>query len=71
MPKKAGQFVIALSQDPELKERFESDPDAVMIEHGLSKTDCEVLSSGDAERIKQYLGKDGPTACILIVGWKD
>lgn len=70
MSEKAGQFVIALSQDPELMERFESDPDGVMIEYGLSQTDRDVLSSGDAERIKQYLGKDGPTACILIVGWE-
>ncbi len=71
MPEKAGQFVIALSQDPALKERFEADPDAVMTEYGLSEADRAVFNSGDTERIKQYLGSDGPTANLLVKGWTD
>ena len=67
MSKKAGEFVADLSQDPAKQERFKQDPDAVMDEHGgLSDQDKEVLRSNDPDKIKQYLGDDGPPGCCVI-----
>lgn len=67
MPKKAGEFVAKLSQDPKTRDRFLEDPDAVMDEHGgLSDEDKTVLRSKDPDKIKQHLGDDGPPGCFIL-----
>lgn len=67
MPKKAGEFIASLSQDRAKRDRFMEDPDAVMDEHGgLSDDDKEVLRSKDSDKIKGYLGDDGPPGCLII-----
>lgn len=67
MPKKAGEFVAKLSQDPAQRDRFMEDPDAVMDEHGgLSEQDKEVLRTKDSDTIKEYLGDDGPPGCFIF-----
>lgn len=67
MPKKAGEFVTKLSQDPKTRDRFLEDPDAVMDEHGgLSDDDKEVLRSKDPDKIKKHLGDDGPPGCFIL-----
>ncbi|MGD2113508.1 MAG: hypothetical protein PVG07_00540 [Acidobacteriota bacterium] len=67
MPKKAGEFVTKISQDPKQRDRFLEDPDAVMDEHGdLSDEDKQVLRTKDSQKIKDYLGDDGPPGCFVI-----
>lgn len=67
MSKKAGEFVAKLSRDPNHRDRFMEDPDAVMEEHGgLSEEDKEVLRSKDPDKIKDYVGDDGPPGCFII-----
>jgi hypothetical protein len=67
MPKKAGEFVAKISQDPKQKDRFMEDPDAVMDEHGgLSEDDKKVLRTKDSAKIKEYLGDDGPPGCFIV-----
>lgn len=68
MSKKAGEFVAKLSQDPNHRDRFMENPDAVMDEHGgLSDEDRQVLRSKDPDKIKKYLGDDGPPGCLVFV----
>jgi hypothetical protein len=67
MPKKAGEFVAKLSEDPKKRARFMENPDAVMEEHGgLSEDDKKVLRTKDTQQIKDYLGDDGPPGCFII-----
>lgn len=66
MSKKAADFVTKLSQDPGKRDRFIADPDAVMTEHDLSDQDKEVLRTKDPDKIKQYLGDDGPPGCLVF-----
>lgn len=67
MPQKAGEFVAKLSQDPAHRDRFMSDPDGTMDEHGgLSDEDKAVLRSKDPDKIKEYLGDDGPPGCFVL-----
>jgi hypothetical protein len=67
MPKKAGEFVAKLSEDPTLRDRFARDPDAVMDEHGgLTEEDKAILRTKDPDKIKQHLGEDGPPGCCVI-----
>lgn len=67
MSKKAGEFVAKLSQDPDQRDRFMEDPDAVMNEHGdLTDEDREVLRTKDPDRIKKYVGDDGPPGCFVV-----
>ena len=67
MPKKAGEFVAKLSEDPHKRQRFMENPDSVMDEHGdLSEQDREVLRTKDGQKIKEYLGDDGPPGCLVF-----
>lgn len=67
MSKEAAEFVSKLSEDPDKKQRFKEDPDAVMEEHGtLSEKDKEVLRTQDSQKIKEYLGDDGPPGCLIM-----
>lgn len=68
MSKEAADFVAKLSENPEDRERFRQDPDTVMNEHGnLSDSDKEVLKTQDPDKIKSYLGSDGPPGCLVLV----
>jgi hypothetical protein len=67
MSKNAGEFVAKLSQDPAKRDQFMEDPDAVMNEHGsLSEEDKAVLRTKDPDKIKSYVGDDGPPGCFII-----
>lgn len=67
MSKNAGEFVAKLSQDPNQRDRFMEDPDAVMDEHGtLSEEDKQVLRTKDPDKIKKYVGDAGPPGCFII-----
>ena len=64
--KKTADFVTALSQDPKLKEEWKRDPDGTMDKAGLSEEGKAALKSGDADKVREYLGEDSPPGCLLI-----
>lgn len=66
MSKKAADFVTKLSQNPDERDRFMEDPDAVMGEHDLSEEDKQVLRTKDSDKIKSYLGDEGPPGCLVF-----
>ena len=70
MPKKLGDFLIRVSKDPELRERFREDPYGTMDAEGLTEEHKEVLGSGDPDRIRKYLGDQGPPGCFIILAKK-
>ena len=68
MSKNAGDFVAKLSQDPAKRDEFMANPDAVMDEHDdLSDEDKAVLRTKDPDKIKKYVGDDGPPGCLVFV----
>lgn len=58
-------LVIALSKFTVLRNRFKKDPLGVMNEAGLSEKEKDVLASGDAERLRTYLGEDYSKGAII------
>lgn len=66
MPKKAADFVTTLSQDPQKREAYKADPEGTMDDHGLSEDDKAVLRTGDPDKIREYLGDDGPPGCFAV-----
>lgn len=66
MPKKAADFVTKLSQDPGKREAYKTDPEGLMDEHGLSEEDKAVLRTGDPDKIREYLGDEGPPGCCAV-----
>lgn len=68
MPSKhVADLITKLSTDAGARQRFRSNPDAVMDEAGLSAEDKAVLKSGDPDKIRQHLGDDAPPGCFLII----
>ncbi len=59
-------YVVKVSQNPDMADAHKSDPDGAMDAHGLSNEDKEVLKSGDLERIRAHLGDDSPPGCFLL-----
>jgi len=64
---KTADFIIALSQHPELKAEWKRDPDGTMKYAGLGDEAMTALKSGDPERVRDYLGDDAPPGCFLII----
>ena len=67
MPKKAADFVISLSKDPQKRAAFKQDPDGTMSAAGLSEEDKKVIKSGDPQKIREHLGDDGPPGCMVMI----
>lgn len=67
MAKRAADFLINLSRDPKLRESFKQNPDGVMDAQGLTAEDKAVLRSGDPDKIREYLGSDAPTGCLIVM----
>ncbi len=67
MSKKALEYVVSVSEDPEKAQAHKDDPDAAMDAAGLSDEDKDILKSGDLERIRDHLGDDSPPGCLLIL----
>ena len=59
-------YVVSVSQNPEMEQAHKEDPDAAMEKAGLSDEDKEVLKSGDLERIRNHLGDESPPGCLLL-----
>jgi hypothetical protein len=66
MSKPVADLIAKMSADPELRARYQANPEAVMDEAGLSAEDKEVVKSGDPERIRQHLGGDDPPGCFAL-----
>ncbi len=62
-------FLMQLSKDASLRDRFRQDPDAVMEEQGIGESDQEAVRSGDPERIRTAIGADD-SAFIVIIAYK-
>jgi hypothetical protein len=45
-------FLVQMTNDPSLLERFRQDKDATMRAAGLSDEDREILHSGDSDRLR-------------------
>ena len=50
------KFLISLSRDSRLKERFFEDPGSIMAKAGLDKKQRAIVQSGDKRKIRKYLG---------------
>jgi hypothetical protein len=66
MSKKCADLIAKLSTDPAFRQRFRTDPDAVMDQEGLDAKDKEVLKSGDPDQIRKHLGDDAPPGCFVL-----
>lgn len=66
MPNKAAKFVTKLSEDPTQREAFKNDPEGTMDQHGLSDEDKAVMRTGDPDKIREYLGDEGPPGCFAV-----
>jgi hypothetical protein len=50
------RFLVSLSRNPRLRERFLKDPDGTMAKAGLNKKQSVIVQSGDPKKIRSYLG---------------
>lgn len=66
MSKRTADFIIKLSQDPGLKERFLSDPAGTMADAGLDAAAQSALQSNDPKAIADHLGDDAPPGCFVV-----
>ena len=58
-------FLVDVSMNPNLRMRFDADPDAVMDGYRLSTEEKALVKSKNADAIKKYLG-DQYTAAMKI-----
>ena len=65
--RRTADLLITLSQHPDVKERFKSDPEGVMTRAGLSEEGKEALRSGDPDKVYEHLGDDAPPGCFLLI----
>jgi hypothetical protein len=67
---KIGDFLIKLSEEPELLETYYSDPRAVLAESGLTEEQQETILSNDAARIQEALQGEYPDLDLAYLSWK-
>ena len=58
-------FLTRLHEDPELQQRYKSDPRGTLEEAGVSQDEIDAVLSGDLGRIKSMLG--GPEQMLFMV----
>ena len=66
MSQKALDYVVAISENPDMAAAHKADADAAMDAYGLSDDDKEVIKSGDVEKIRKHLGDDSPPGCLIF-----
>lgn len=59
-------FFEDLKRSPEKQQAFENDPDGTMAAAGFTAEDIATINSGDADRIRAYLGDDAPEKVSLF-----
>ena len=52
MSQKALDYVVAISENPDMAAAHKADADAAMDAYGLSDDDKEVIKSGDVKKIR-------------------
>lgn len=63
----AVDLLVKLSSDPALRARFQANPGAVMDDFGIVGDDRNVLSSGNPEQLRSYLGGSAaPPGCLVL-----
>jgi hypothetical protein len=60
MPERVTRFLVSLSQDVLRTAEFGKDPDHILAGTDLTEEQKVLLKSGDARRIRNYLGRDLP-----------
>jgi hypothetical protein len=60
-------FLVALSKHADLQTAFSKDKTRVMTEAGLSDKEQELVSSGDVDAIREYLGDEYAKASAIKV----
>lgn len=63
--KKFEEFVIKLSEDPKLNQSYIENPEAVMKDFGLEKSEIKAVMQADQAKIKSILGDN--VVCNLII----
>ncbi|WP_223671218.1 hypothetical protein [Kangiella shandongensis] len=63
--KKFEEFVIKLSEDPQLNKSYVDNPEAVMKDFGLEEREIKAMVDGDQKEIKNILGN--PQNCYVVI----
>ncbi len=66
-PWKLVKFLVSLSRDPRLRERFLKVPDDTMAKAGLNKEQRVIVQSGDPKKIRKYMGSVWPHNFIVKI----
>ncbi|MBP7586966.1 MAG: hypothetical protein KBA72_03390 [Thermoanaerobaculia bacterium] len=60
-------FLVSMSKHKSLRQAFDNDPDGVGSEANLTPEEVNLLSKGDEDEIRSYLGeKFGASAMIHV-----
>ena len=59
------KLLVKLYGDPKLRQRLEKDAKKTMKAAKLSAKEREILASGDAARLREYLGKEQLKSSII------
>jgi hypothetical protein len=65
--KMIGEFMIELSEDPDLLASYREDPEAVLRESGLTKEQQEIVLSNDLGRIRDAIRDEYGRAEVIVV----
>ena len=60
MPERVTRFLVSLSKDVLRMAEFAQNPDRILADADLTDEQKVLLKSGDAHRIRSYIGKDVP-----------
>jgi len=59
-------FLLKLTEDPELRERFKNDPSATMKAHDVPADHQELILKGDKEAVMKAAGMQDVDSDLLI-----
>lgn len=65
--KKFEEFVIKLSEDPELNKSYVQNPETVMRDFGLEDREINALMKGDAKEVGKILGTKARCAMVVLM----
>jgi hypothetical protein len=63
--KKFEEFVIKLSEDPQLNKSYVENPEAVMKDFGLEDREIKAVMKGEAKEVENLLGTKA--VCIYMI----
>lgn len=65
--KKFEEFVIKLSEDPQLNKSYVENPEAVMKDFGLEDKEINAVMKGDSNEIGKMLGTKAACAMVVLI----